>query len=66
MQAGAGCGCPPRSRTDRMIRRGSMRLPACRRIIFAGFAAARFTPRLTISISYMPLSAARCQLGGFR
>jgi len=25
-----------------------------------------FTPRLTISISYMPLSAARCQLGGFR
>jgi len=42
--SGAGCGCPPRSRTDRMVRRGSMRLPACRRIIFAGFAAACFTP----------------------
>jgi hypothetical protein len=42
--SGPGCGSPPRGRTDRIVRRGSMRLPVCRRIIFAGVEAARVMP----------------------
>jgi len=60
-------GCPHRRR---MARCGSVRLPACCRIIFAGFAAARIMPRF---VAYMAsagvrrtVSAVQLQHSGFR
>jgi hypothetical protein len=48
LASGAGCGCPPRIRASRMLRCGSMRLPACRRNIVRALrqpALARNMPR---------------------
>ncbi|PUZ75823.1 hypothetical protein GQ55_1G239300 [Panicum hallii var. hallii] len=51
LTSGVVCRCPPRVRMSRKLRRGRMRRPAYRRLLFAAFAVARITvfpPRVHI------------------